>query len=169
MEKYSYSSLFLLTTGVLGCIFAFFAWHSEINQSTFLARQTLHTLLVASVLPGLCLSFFIKKWGKGKKIHGIIDNLKLCAGSVLIVLILSYILISTLVWIIPGTTSTYIATSEFSARSRNGCSGAYVDDPDLNRRIKVCDPAGYYFQGGPLRVTKRSNALGMTIVNAAAK
>ncbi len=34
MEKYSYPSLFLLTTGVLDCKFAFIAWHTEISQST---------------------------------------------------------------------------------------------------------------------------------------
>ncbi|MDU4941938.1 MAG: hypothetical protein E6X23_10395 [Mixta calida] len=169
MNTLSYPRLLLATTGGLGCIFAFFAWHNTINQSTFLARKTLHMLLVAGLILGLCLSFCIKKRDKDKRIHGIMSNIKLYAGSVLIVAIFSYILLSTVVWLLPGTTSTYTATSEYSARSRNDCSGAYVDDPDLKRRIKVCEPAGDYFDGSTLRVTKRSNALGMTVVHAVIK
>ncbi|MCX8959073.1 hypothetical protein EHW65_18100 [Erwinia psidii] len=160
----------LLSATVVGlcCIFAFFAWRYQIEQSTFLTRRVLHTLLVAGFILGLCLAFIIKKWGKGERIQGIMENIKLCAGTILIVGFFCYILITTVVWLLPGTMSTYSATSDFSSRTRYGCSGAYVDDPDLNRRIKICDPVGYYFDGRTLRVTKRSNALGMTIVYAVA-
>lgn len=169
MNSWTYPRLLLVTTGVLGAIFTFLVWQKEIDRFTFLAQCTLHMLLVVGLILGFCLSFSIRKWGNGKRVHGIIDNLKLFVGSVLIVLFFGYILLSTAVWLLPGAISTYTATSEFSARSRNDCSGAYVDDPDLKRRIKVCEPAGYYVDGATLRVSKRSNALGMTIVSAVIK
>ncbi|PEI06039.1 hypothetical protein CRM79_01990 [Pantoea agglomerans] len=53
--------------------------------------------------------------------------------------------------------------------SRNSCSGVDVYDPDLQRRIKVCEPVSNYFGGGMLCVTKRSNAAGITIINAILK
>ena len=102
-----------------------------------------------------------------RQIQDIKDNIKLYAGSVLIIALLGYMLVSTVVWLLPGTLSTYTAAYEFSARTRHGCSGANVDDPDLKRRIKVCEPAGNYFSRGTLNVTKRSNAMGMTVLHAA--
>lgn len=81
----------------------------------------------------------------------------------------SYILVITVVWLIPGTITTYSAPYVFSGSGRYSCSGADVDDPDLNRRIKVCEPVGNYFGRGTMVVTKRSNALGMTVVYAATK
>lgn len=111
----------------------------------------------------------IKKWGKGEPVKGMMNNIKLFAGAVLMVIFLGYMLLTTLVWLLPGTISTYTAYSEFSAGSRNSCSGVDVNDPDLQRRIKVCEPAGNYFGGGMLSVTKRSNAAGMTIVNSVLK
>lgn len=169
MKIPSYPRLLLITTAVLACMFAIVAWHNEIDQTTYLARPTIYALLVSSLFLGLFLLASIKKWGKGRKIQGITDNIKLYAGSVLIIALLGYMLVSTVVWLLPGTLSTYTAAYEFSARTRNGCSGATVNDPDLKRRIKACEPAGNYFSTGTLYVTKRSNALGMTVMYAATK
>jgi len=166
MKSYSYTTLLLATTGVLGCVFAFFIWRDKLDHSTFLANQTVRALFVGSLVLGLCLSGSIKKWGKGKQIHGFTDNIKLVAGTVLIAYFIIYALLITLTWMLPGKMSTYTSRYEFSARSRNSCSGADVDDPDLKRRIKVCEPAGNYFYRGNIRVTKRSNFLGMTVVYA---
>lgn len=167
MKIPSYPRLLLTTTAVLACMLAIVAWHYEIDQTTYLTRPTIYTLHVSSLFLGLCLLVCIRKWGKGRKIQGIKDNIKLYAGSVLIIALLGYMLVSTVVWLLPGTLSTYTAAYEFSARTRNGCSGANVDDPDLKRRIKVCEPAGNYFGRGTLNVTKRSNAMGMTVLYAA--
>lgn len=166
MKTYSYPRLLLATTSVLGCIFAFIAWRSVIDHSTFLTRQTLHMLLVADLILSSAFYWGVKKWGKAQQIQGILDNLKIWVGAVLIVALCSYLLVSTAVWLIPGRISTYSAAYVFSAGSRNNCSGAYVDDPDLKRRIKVCEPVGNYFSNGTLNVIKRTNALGMTIVSA---
>ncbi|WP_337024755.1 MULTISPECIES: hypothetical protein [unclassified Pantoea] len=166
MKSCSYTTLLLATTVLLGCVFAFFIWRDEVHQTTFLAKQTVRALFVASLVLGLCLSGSIKKWGKGKQIHGVTDNIKLVAGTVLVAYFIIYALLITLTWMLPGKMSTYTSSYEYSARSRNSCSGVDVDDPDLKRQIKVCEPAGNYYYRGNIRVTKRSNVLGMTVVYA---
>ncbi|WP_256843865.1 MULTISPECIES: hypothetical protein [unclassified Pantoea] len=97
------------------------------------------------------------------------NNIKLFAGSVLLMAFFSYMLLTTVIWLLPGTLSKYTAYSEFSGGGRHDCSGVEVNDPDLQRRIKVCEPVGNYFAGGTVHVTKRSNAAGMSIVNAKIK
>lgn len=166
MNSCSTPRLALIITSALGCIFIFFVWLNEIERTTFLAQPILKVLWCAVLPLGLSVFLIIKKWGKGEAVTGMMNNIKLFAGAVLMVIFLSYMLLTTVVWLLPGTTSTYTAYSEFSGGSRNSCSGVEVNDPDLQRRIKVCEPAGNYFSGGMLRVTKRSNAAGMTIINA---
>lgn len=167
MKIPSYPHLLLTTTAVLACMFAIVTWHYEIDQTTYLTRPTIYALLDSSLFLGLCLLVCIKKLGKGRQMQGIKDNIKLYAGSVLIIALPGYMLVSTVVWLLPGTLSTYTAAYKFSASTRHGCSGAHIEDPDLKRRIKVCEPSGNYFSGGTLNVTKRSNALGMTVMYAA--
>ena len=169
MNSCSTPRLALIITSALGCIFTFFVWLNEIERTTFLAQPLLNALWCAVLPLGLSVFLIIKKWGKGEAVTGIMNNIKLFAGAILMVIFLSYMLLTTLVWLLPGTTSTYTAYSEFSGGSRNSCSGVEVNDPDLQRRIKVCEPAGDYFGGGMLRVTKRSNAAGMTIISAILK
>lgn len=166
INSFSTPRLALIITSALGCIFTFFVWLNEIERTTFLAQPLLNALWCAAVPLGLSVFLIIKKWGKGEAVTGMMNNIKLFAGAILMVIFLSYMLLTTVVWLLPGTTSTYTAYSEFSGGSRNSCSGVDVNDPDLQRRIKVCEPAGNYFGGGMLRVTKRSNAAGMTIINA---
>ncbi|MDH2066852.1 hypothetical protein [Pantoea sp. GD03673] len=169
MNSYSTPRLALIISGALGCLVTFFVWRNEIDRTTFLTNPLLQALWSAVLPLGLSVFLIIKKWGKGTAIKGILNNIKLFAGAVLMVAFLSYMLLTTIVWLLPGTLSTYTEVSEFSGGGRNSCSGADVNDPDLQRRIKVCEPAGNYFGGGPLRVTKRSNTAGMTIVNAVIK
>lgn len=94
---------------------------------------------------GLSIFLIIKKWGKGEAVNGILNNIKLFAGSVLLVTFFSYMLLTTVIWLLPGTLSNYTAYSEFSGGGRHDCSGVEVNDPDLQRRIKVCEPVGNYF------------------------
>lgn len=169
MKTYSCPKLLLATVCGLGCIFACFAWRATVDESTFLARKTLYTLAAMTFIVGSALFFSIKKWGKGPPFYGIKNNLKVFAGSLLMAIFFSYILVITVVWLIPGTITTYSAPYVFSGSGRHSCSGADVDDPDLNRRIKVCEPVGNYFGRGTMVVTKRSNALGMTVIYAATK
>jgi len=164
----SYSTA-LIIIAALGCILIFFVWRNEIDRNTFLAEPVLDALWFAVLPLGLALFMIIKKWGKGESVNGIKDNAKLLGGSVLIMTFFSYMLLTTVIWLLPGTLSTYTAYSEFSGGGRNDCSGVEVNDPDLQRRIKVCEPVGNYFAGGTVRVTKRSNAAGMSIVNAIIK
>ncbi|MCT2417893.1 hypothetical protein N1689_08540 [Pantoea sp. XY16] len=169
MNSCSTPRLALIITSALGCIFTFFVWLNEIDRTTFLAQPVLKALWCAVLPLGLSVFLIIKKWGKGEPVKGMMNNIRLFAGAVLMVIFLGYMLLTTLVWLLPGTISTYTAYSEFSAGSRNSCSGVDVNDPDLQRRIKVCEPAGNYFGGGMLSVTKRSTAAGMTIVNSVLK
>jgi len=169
MKTYSTTRLALIITGTLGCIFTFFVWRNEIERTTFLTQSTLNALGYAILPPGLSGFLMIKKWGKVKPVTGMKNNLKLLAGSLLLIGFCSYIVLTTVVWLIPGTVSSYTAKGEFSGGGRNSCSGVDVDDPDLQRRIKVCEPEGYYFAGGTVGVIKRSNAAGMVIVNAVIK
>lgn len=169
MDTYSTRRFALIITGVLGCIFTFFVWRNEIDRNTFLTQSTLDALWSAVLPLGLALFFIIKKWGKGEAVNGIMNNIKLFAGSVLLMAFFSYMLLTTVIWLLPGTLSKYTAYSEFSGGGRHDCSGVEVNDPDLQRRIKVCEPVGNYFSGGTVRVTKRSNAAGMSIVNAKIK
>ncbi|MVT81101.1 hypothetical protein [Pantoea agglomerans] len=169
MNTYSTRRFALLITGVLGCLFTFFVWRNEIDRNTFLTQPVLDALWCAVLPLGLALFFIIKKWGKGEAVNGIMNNIKLFAGSVLLMAFFSYMLLTTVTWLLPGTLSKYTAYSEFSGGGRHDCSGVEVNDPDLQRRIKVCEPVGNYFAGGTVRVTKRSNAAGMSIVNAKIK
>lgn len=169
MNNYSTRRFALTISGVLGCIFTFFVWRNEIDRTTFLTQPVLNALWCAVLPLGLSIFLIIKKWGKGEAVNGKMNNIKLFAGSVLLVTFFSYMLLTTVIWLLPGTLSKYTAYSEFSGGGRNDCSGVEVNDPDLQRRIKVCEPVGNYFAGGTVRVTKRSNAAGMSIVNAKIK
>ena len=169
MKTYSYPKLLSATVCGLGFIFACFAWRSTIDESTFLAQKTLYTLAAMTFIVGSALFFSIKKWGKGPPFYGIKNNLKMYAGALLMAIFFSYILVITVVWLTPGTITTYSAPYVFSGSGRYECRGADVDDPDLHRRIKVCEPVGNYFGRGILVITKRSNTLGMTVVYAATK
>lgn len=144
MNTYSTRRFALLITGVLGCLFTFFVWRNEIDRNTFLTQPVLDALWCAVLPLGLALFFIIKKWGKGEAVNGIMNNIKLFAGSVLLMAFFSYMLLTTVIWLLPGTLSKYTAYSEFSGGGRHDCSGVEVNDPDLQRRIKVCEPVGNY-------------------------
>lgn len=165
MKNYSTT---LIIIAALGCLL-FFVWRNEIDRNTFLTESVLDALWCAVLPLGLALFIIIKKWGKGESVNGMKDNAKLFGGAVLLMTFFCYMLLTTVIWLLPGTLSTYTAYSEFSGGGRNDCSGVEVNDPDLQRRIKVCEPVGNYYAGGTVRVTKRSNAAGMSIVNAIIK
>ncbi|WP_225391466.1 hypothetical protein, partial [Escherichia coli] len=46
------------------------------------------------------------------------------------------------------------------------CSGAFVDDPDLQKTIFICYPYGDYQDGNVIYVKKRVNALGAVVTYA---
>lgn len=109
----------------------FFVWRNEIDRNTFLTQSTLDALWSAVLPLGLSIFLIIKKWGKGEAVNGILNNIKLFAGSVLLVTFFSYMLLTTVIWLLPGTLSNYTAYSEFSGGGRHDCSGVEVNDPDL--------------------------------------
>ncbi|MEG3129384.1 hypothetical protein SC171_10590 [Pantoea cypripedii] len=166
MKNYSYLTLLIATTAGLGIIFGFIVWRSSIDENTFLSSSTLKIMLLSVFILALLPFFGILKWGKGKKPQSPDDYLKLYAGSVIIVTLLSYLLLINAAWLLPGQITSYTATYEFSASGRHSCAGASFYDPDLKKSIKVCKPAGDYFTNKTIRVTKRSNMLGMVVIYA---
>lgn len=169
MKTSSYPKLFSITLIVLGCIFGFFTWQYEIDQETFLKPLTIRNMLLSSLLLTVPLLFALIKWGKGAKPHTAKDYIKLYFGVALLLGMLIYMLLTTLTWLLPGQVSTYSAPYEYASAGRHGCSGARLYDPDLEERIKVCYPAGNLYDGNVITITKRSNALGMTVIHAVTK
>ena len=67
---------------------------------------------------------------------------------------------------LPGEDSFYSAPYEYSRGSSKSCSGAFVDDPDLQKTIFICYPYGDYQDGNVIYVKKRVNALGAVVTYA---
>ncbi|WP_036626053.1 hypothetical protein [Pantoea sp. AS-PWVM4] len=169
MMTSSYPKLFSLTLIVLGCIFGFFTWQYEIDRETFLRPLTIRNMLLSSLLLAVPLLFAMIKWGTGAKPHTAKDYIKLYSGVVLLLCMVSYFLLTTLTWLLPGQISTYSTPYEYDSAGRHSCSGARLYDPDLEEKIKVCYPAGNVYGGNVITITKRSNALGMTVIHAVTK
>ena len=75
-------------------------------------------------------------------------------------------LFTTLTWLLPGVESTYTAPYRYSSGGSRSCSGASVYDRDLDEEIRICEPSGNLYSGRTLRVIKRTNALGMVVIDA---
>lgn len=165
MKKYSYPYLISVIVLFLSVIFLFFWWRATIYRVTFLNPITSRYVILASMAVSFFISVFLVSKGivKDGKLSA---YLKLFGGISIVMVILSVIPVMTITYLLPGTRSSYTAPYEYASGSSRSCSGADVDDPDLETNIRICYPDGNYKYGNMIYVEKRSNLLGAVVTSA---
>lgn len=165
MKTYSYTFLFTVTIAFLALVFVFVLWDKDIYSNTFLNDATWQYLIYTTMAVSFPASLLLIRKGavKNGKLFG---YLKIYAGISLLIVIFTLPCVITLTYFLPGKYSSYEALYEYASRSRKSCSGAYVDDPDLGRNIKICRPEGDYEYNDEIYVEKRSNILGAVVTHA---
>lgn len=165
MKNYSYLYLFTISIAVMLVIFGFIIWHSGIYAETFLNDATSKNFILVTLGLSICLSLYAFQRGvikTGKRI----DYLKFFMGTFIVLMAVAVIPLMTVAYYLPGKTSAYAAGYTYSPRGHKSCAGANVDDPDLGRNIKICNPEGNFQFDKDIFISKKTNALGTVILFA---
>ncbi len=173
MKKYSYPWLISVTVSTLLMIFFAVAWSVEIDRETFLNPVVIRGMLYAALaLALLIMALFI--WLSIRK--GVVSNMpprqlfNAIVGSFVVTfalaMLIQHVILITLTWLQPGEVSTYTAPYQYASGGSRNCSGAYVEEPELQKEIRICYPFGYYPGDNRITIIKRSNALGIVILYA---
>ncbi|AJZ88886.1 hypothetical protein RI049_15640 [Cedecea neteri] len=165
MKKYSYPYLMSVTVLCLTVIFLLVWWHVSICRATFLNSLAYRYAIIASVTVSFFITVFLVSKGMVKS-GGLNVYMKIFGGMSILLLMLSFFPVVTITYILPGTYSSYSAPYKYTSGSSKNCSGAYVDDPDLDTNIRICYPYGNYKYGNIIYIEKRSNSLGMVVTYA---
>ncbi|SFE00918.1 hypothetical protein SAMN05216563_102513 [Phytobacter palmae] len=165
MKKYSYPYLFTVTIAAVAAIFGFFVWRNLVYRTTFLSHTTCRYMVMASLATTVLACFALRK-RFAANISTRTEYLKAWCGMALGMALIFSALFTTLTWLLPGVESSYIAPYHYSSGSSRSCSGAQVYDRDLDEEIRVCGPSGNLYSARTLRVIKRTNALGMVVIDA---
>ncbi len=165
MKEYSYHYLMSITVLCLTVIFLLVWWNATIYRATFLNPLTSRYVIIASIAVSCFISVYLVSKGivKNRRLN---TYMKLFGGVSILMIMLSVIPVMTITYILPGTHSSYAAPYRYTPGSSKSCSGANVDDPDLETRIKICYPYGNYKYDNIIYVEKRSNSLGMVLTYA---
>lgn len=100
------------------------------------------------------------------KLVGFGAYLKFYSGVCLLTWIALFIPLVTLIYFLPGEESLYSAPYEYAPGGSKSCPGADVNDPDLQKNIRICHPYGDYVDGDVIYVKKRLNVLGAVVTCA---
>ncbi|WP_434586045.1 hypothetical protein ACMYSP_06445 [Klebsiella sp. R390] len=173
MKKYSYPWLISVTVVTLLVIFFSVTWRVEIDRVTFLypamIRDMLYVALGLALLGSALFIWFIIRKGDTRNTSPR-QWLTVAGGSVLLAfglaMLIQHVILTTLTWLLPGEESTYTVPYQYTSGGSRSCSGAYVEDPQLQKEIRICYPFGYYPDDNRITVIKRSNALGIVILYA---
>lgn len=168
VKNYSYPYLTFVTLSVLGGIFLFIWWRNDVYRITYLYSFTTNCLVSVSVVLSVFVSLCLLKKNlvDRSKFTGVTSYLKFFSGMCLLTWMILFTLLVTLIYFLPGEDSFYSAPYEYSRGSSKSCSGAFVDDPDLQKTIFICYPYGDYQDGNVIYVKKRVNALGAVVTYA---
>jgi hypothetical protein len=165
MKKYSYPYLLTLAIAVVAAIFGFFAWRNMIYRPTFLSHAAFRYMVMTALAMTVVVCFALRK-RFAANISTRTEYLKAWCGMALGMVFVFSALFTTLTWLLPGVESTYTAPYRYSSGGSRSCSGASVYDRDLDEEIRICEPSGNLFSDKTLRVIKRTNALGMVVIDA---
>ncbi|MBC3215672.1 hypothetical protein [Serratia fonticola] len=165
MKKYSYPYLFSVTILFLGFVFGMVLWRGEIYRQTFLNRTSVRYMLVTSLALALLISLLIIRSGAFNS-SKFIDYIKLYGAISIVTVLVAIMLLITATYYLSGKTSSYTTTYSYAYGSRNSCTGAEVNDADLDMSIRVCHPVGNYEFNNKIYIEKRTNALGMVVTYA---
>lgn len=166
LKSNSYSKVFFVVATVLGSILLIILWQVEVNDTSFIRNSVWKTMIAVIFFISFPALFTIKRWGKGTKPQSILDNLKLYAGLLLFLSFFGYILLITMVKFLPGPVTIITAQYHHVTGGGKGCSGVQIFEPELLRSINVCRPSGNLFRNNTIKITKRSNILGIVVLSA---
>ncbi|EAC1518636.1 hypothetical protein ACSFQ9_003014 [Escherichia coli] len=168
MKKDSYPYLICMTVSGLIFIFLFFWWRADIYRVTFLNQSISHYYILFSMGIAFLLSLFWVKKGivKQRGWKSLSAYLKVYAGMCIFAGFFLIIPLTTLTYFLPGETSSYVAPYRYTSGSSKSCSGAEVDDPELNENIRICYPYGNYEYDNIIYVEKKINILGAVVTYA---
>lgn len=173
MKKYAYPWLISVTVSTLLVIFFAVTWRVEIDRETFLnpvvIRDMLYVALaLALLIMALFVWFIIRKGTVGntppRQLFSAIGGSFVMAFA--LAMLIQHVILITLTWLLPGEVSTYTAPYRYTSGSSRSCSGAYVEEPELQKEIRICYPFGYYPSDNRITIIKRSNALGIVVLYA---
>jgi magnesium-transporting ATPase (P-type) len=165
MKKYSYPYLFSVTILFLGFVLGMVLWRSEIYRQTFLNRTSVRYMFVTALALALLISLLIIRSGAFNS-SKFIDYIKLYGAISIVTVLVAIMLLITATYYLPSKTSSYTTTYSYAYGSRNSCTGAEVNDADLDMSIRVCNPVGNYEFNNKIYIEKRTNALGMVVTYA---
>lgn len=144
-----------------------FYWDRYISIMTWLHSSVEYAILIATIFIAPVATYKLMTQRGVSKTVGILAAIKDVAAILTLCSLLTaaglYFVLSTLAWALPGDESSYSAPYTYSPGSRHSCSGANVYDPALEKKIRVCYPAGNYYDNRIIVVQKRTNALGTVI------
>lgn len=168
MKKDSYPYLICMTVSGLIFIFLFFWWRADIYRVTFLNQSISHYYILFSMGIAFLLSLFWVKKGivKQRGWKSLSAYLKVYAGMCIFAGFFLIIPLTTLIYFLPGETSSYVAPYRYTSGSSKSCSGAEVDDPELHENIRICYPYGNYEYDNIIYVEKKINILGAVVTYA---
>lgn len=173
MKKYSYPWLISVTIATLLVIFFSVAWRVEIDRVTFLYPAMIHDMLYVALglalLSSALLIWFIIRKGNTRNTSPR-QWLTVVGGSVVmafaLAMLIQHVILTTLTWLLPGEESTYTVPYTYTSGGSRSCSGAWLEDAELQKEIHICYPFGNYPYDQQITVVKRSNALGIVILYA---
>ncbi|WP_368536938.1 hypothetical protein [Enterobacter hormaechei] len=165
MKKDSYPYLISVTVFFLGAVFLLIWWKVTIYRETFLNPVTSRYVILGSLAVSFFISIFMVSKGvvKDGKISA---YLKLFCGVSILMVMFSVVAVMTITYFLPGVYSSYTASYTYASGSSKSCSGADVDDPELETNIRICYPDGNYEYNDDVYVEKRSNILGAVVTHA---
>ncbi|HHG8773756.1 TPA: hypothetical protein ACPYU1_003164 [Raoultella planticola] len=173
MKKYAYPWLISVTVSALLVIFLAVTWRVEIDRETFLKQGVVHDMLfialaLALLITALFVWFIIRRGAAGntspRQLFSATGGSFVMAFA--LTMLIQHVILTTLTWLLPGEVSTYTAPYRYASGGSRSCSGAYVEDVGLQKEIRICYPFGNYPDDKRITVTKRSNALGIVILDA---
>jgi hypothetical protein len=163
MKKERYSFWIPLIAGGIVLISGFVVWSVNVYRVTFLTIRGEQVLACGALLLALVLMVnFIRKGRlKGKRLA---DAVKIYLGFFICSLPVATFVVFTAAWLLDGDYSAWSKPYRYESSTRHSCSGAAVYEPELKKKIRICNPQGDFYADSTLYVEKRSNALGIVVL-----
>lgn len=139
-------------------------WIFWLDRIVFLSALSVKICLVAStVLAAVAFAVGVRRRNPRLKFT-IMDSLESAISLLAIVFVTVFYVFSLLVFFSSTRPGNYVTHYEYDS-GRKSCTGARVVDPDLDKRIKICQ-ADALREGGKIRVEKLSGPLGIVVQQA---
>lgn len=165
MKKNGYPGFFFWASFFVVALFLFIWWKNSVWQPTWGNTRSLWLICVLS-LP-LTVALFI--WLKSKNVvEDLRHGLKLAAGLLLLSASVLCMLLYTVLYLTADRESHYTAAGQWTSGGRHGCGGMEIYEPELKKKIIVCEPYERASAAKNVQIYKRSSDYGIVVSKAVA-